>query len=151
MTGRRAPAKYLSYTGIRVTNLERSLKFYTQVFGLVEIARGDHSSWGKGIYVLLGDRWSGQKLELNWYPPGSAFATSYQPGEGLDHLAFRVDDLPKFLERLRQEGVEGTGGAADHELPSGVRVAYVKDPDGNWIELYDHPSESMPRSPPAGY
>jgi lactoylglutathione lyase len=145
------PAKYLSYFGIRVTNLDRSLRFYTTLFGLTEVARGDNTPMGKGVYVLLRDPWSGQKLELNWYPQGSEFATPYQPGEGLDHLAFRVDELPRFLDELRRAGVEGTGGVADHVLPGGVRVAYVRDPDGNWIELYDHPSESMPSSPQKGY
>ncbi len=145
------PARYLSYFGIRVTNLDKSLQFYTELFGLTEVERGDNSSMGKGVYVLLRDPWSGQKLELNWYPPGSEFANPYEPGEGLDHLAFRVDDLPQFLDKLRRAWVEGTGGVADHVLPSGSRVAYVKDPDGNWLELYDHPSEPLPTSPPEGY
>jgi len=59
---------YLSYFGIRVTNLDRSLKFYTELFGLKEVARGDNRKLGGGIYVLLRDEKSGQKLELNSYP-----------------------------------------------------------------------------------
>ncbi|MGP8073152.1 MAG: VOC family protein [Thermoplasmata archaeon] len=145
------PAKYLSYAGIRVTQLERSVRFYTQAFGLVEVQRGDNSTRGKGIFVLLRDPWSGQKLELNWYPPGSEFATPYQPGEGLDHIAFRVANLPQTLEELKKAGVERVGGSADHTLPGGARVAYVKDPDGNWIELYDHPTQMIPEKPPPGY
>ncbi len=144
------PTAYLSYFGIRVTDLDRSLRFYATVFGLKEVDRGDKRSTGDGIYVLLRDPWSGQKLELNWYPPGSRHATPYLPGEGLDHIAFRVDDAPRFLARLRQYGVEGTGGHADHQLPDGTRVAYVTDPDGNWIEIYDSPV-SAPPAPPEGY
>ncbi len=145
------PERFLSYVGVRVTDLERSLRFYAGLFGLTEVERGDNSSRGRGIYVLLRDPWSGQKLELNWYPPGSEFAGLYEPGEGLDHIAFRVDDLPRFLDKLRRTGVEGTGGTADHVLPGGTRVAYVKDPDGNWLELYDDPAEAMPTSPREGY
>ncbi len=63
---------YLSYVGIRVTNLEKSLKFYEGLFGLEEVTRGDNSKFGMGVFVLLRDRKSGQKLELNWYPKGSS-------------------------------------------------------------------------------
>jgi catechol 2,3-dioxygenase-like lactoylglutathione lyase family enzyme len=44
---------YLSCCGIRVTDLERSLKFYTELFGLKEVAIGDRSKHGAGAYVLL--------------------------------------------------------------------------------------------------
>lgn len=141
---------FLSYVGIRVTELERSVRFYCDIFGLREVRRGDNSANGGGSYVLLRDPWSGQKLELNWYPPGSRHALPYLPGEGLDHIAFRVNDLPRFLEKLRHNGVEGTGGGADHVSSSGNPVAYVKDPDGNWLEIYSH-SGPMPSSPPEGY
>ncbi|MGC2289257.1 MAG: VOC family protein [Thermoplasmata archaeon] len=146
-----AVEKYLSYSGIRVTDLDRSLKFYTELFGLTEVARGDISSLGRGAFVLLQDPWSGQKLELNWYSPESRFAVPYLPGEGLDHIGFRVADLPRFMDNLRREGVERAGGSADFELPTGLRVAFVKDPDGNWIALFDVVNKSMPTSPGKGY
>lgn len=142
---------YLSYVGIRVKDLDRSLKFYAGFFGLREVSRGDNRSGGGGVYVLLRDDFSGQKLELNWYLEGSPYATPYAPGEGLDHVAFRVASVPEALERLAREGIRPV------EIPSGlrepdpgVRVAYVKDPDGNWIELYHHPDPIGPEVP-AGY
>lgn len=144
------PKLFLSYFGIRVTDLERSLRFYCGIFGLEQVAQGDNSSHGGGTYVLLRDPWSGQRLELNWYPPGSKHSSQYVPGEGLDHIAFRVDDLPRFLEQLRRDGVEGTGGIADHISPNGNPVAYVKDPDGNWLEIYSH-SGRMPSLTPDAY
>ncbi len=51
----------LSYVGIRVRDLERSLRFYQDVFGLHEVARGDNPKQGGGVYVLLRDARSGQK------------------------------------------------------------------------------------------
>jgi lactoylglutathione lyase len=139
---------YLSYTGIRVTNLEKSLEFYTKLFGLKEVARGDNSDLGGGTYVLLKDEESGQKLELNWYPAGSQYGTPYTPGDGLDHVAFGVDDVAKTIKELSERGV----GVAQippslGEQPGLMRnptdrrthIAYVKDPDGNWVELYTHP------------
>jgi hypothetical protein len=40
-----------------------------------------------GKWVLEAPR-SHQRLELNWYPPDSHLATSYEAGEGLDHIGF---------------------------------------------------------------
>jgi catechol 2,3-dioxygenase-like lactoylglutathione lyase family enzyme len=133
---------WISYVGLRVTNLERSLGFYTQLFDLEEITRGesDDSKW-----VLLRDRRSGQRLELYWYSPESPSATPYLAGHGLDHIGVRVRDAREMQERLKKLGIEpSTSG-----LPPGVdlfvtprfRLFHVKDPDGNLLELYDHPDE----------
>jgi lactoylglutathione lyase len=140
---------YLSYSGIRVQNLERSLKFYTELFGLKEVARGDNRRFGAGLYVLLRDSRSGQKLELNWYPEGSTHATPYIPGEGLDHVAFVVDDVNAAYDELLAKGAGPTTMDPSH---TGGWYAYVKDPDGNWIEIYQHDS-SKPTgtSIPEGY
>ena len=140
---------YLSYCGIRVRDLERSLKFYTEIFGLKEVARGDHRKYDAGIYVLLRDARSGQKLELNWYPEGSKHATPYTPGEGLDHIAFVVEDAKaKYVEML-SKGAEAT--SIDPSTTGGW-LAYVKDPDGNWIEIYQHdPKRIAAGTIPEGY
>ena len=136
---------YLSYVAIRVTNLDKSIDFYTKLFGLREVARGDNSEIGGGIYVLLKDQKSGQKLELNWYPAGSQYNTPYSPGDGLDHVAFAVDDVTETIKELSARGIEVVripSSLAEQPglRPSGGkrkdRVAFVKDPDGNWIELY---------------
>jgi lactoylglutathione lyase len=124
---------YLSYFGIRVTDLERSQKFYSELFGLKEVARGDRRKHGAGIYVLLRDPKSHMKLELNWYPKESQYAVPYVSGEGLDHLAFKVDDVAKTYRMLIEKGVEPT--EIDPSVYGGWS-AYVKDPDGNWIEIY---------------
>ena len=139
---------YLSYVGIRVRDIERSLKFYTGLFGLREVSRGDNRPGGGGVYVLLLDEHSGQKLELNWYLEGSPFGTPYSPGEGLDHVAFRVENVPEALEGLARHGVESIQTPSGLREPDpGVMVAYVQDPDGNWIELYHNPSPMGPEVP----
>ncbi len=147
---------WINYFGIRVTNLERSEEFYTNLFDLVELKRVRYDG---GAYILFKDRRSGQRLELNWYAPGSLYDTPYTPGDGWDHLGVRVRSVPEELERLEKLGIE----PATRELPSdptslrkrsnsvvedvwildnGHRVVYIKDPDGNFLELYDHPEES---------
>lgn len=136
---------YLSYIGIRVTNLEKSLKFYADLFGLEEVARGDNCNRAGGVYVLLRDKRSGQKLELNWYPEGSPYGTPYSLGEGLDHIAFRVENVTEMLRELATKGIEAVRIPSSLAEQPGARptdysarVAYVKDPDGNWVELYSH-------------
>src|SRR5207249_3253683 len=86
---------WLGDVGIRVTNLERSIEFYTKVFDLEQIDRGGDD---EGKYVLFRDRRSGQRLELNWYAERSPFWTPYVSGEALDHFEVRVKSVPETLE-----------------------------------------------------
>ncbi len=139
---------YLSYVGIRVTNLERSMRFYTEFFNLEVVSKGDNGPRGGGTYALLRDAKSSQKLELNWYPDTSPYAVAYVPGEGLDHISFRVRDVEETLGLLAKWGVQQVDLPASlADLGEGVRVAYVRDPDGNWIELYQNsrPIEEVPK------
>ena len=121
---------YLDYTGTRVTDLERAHRFFTGALGLREVRRG--TMHHGGIWVLLGDPRSKQHLELNWYPPGSTFATRFVAGEGLDHIGVRVRDLPDLARRLRRYG-----GRLQTQFREGRRVvvAYYRGPDDIWIEL----------------
>src|SRR5437660_8903602 len=77
------------YVGIRVKDLEESIKFYTKVLGMkltgrqrIEETKGDVAGLqsGKSEFVL----------ELNHYDDDSPYNTKYIVGEGLDHLAFKV-------------------------------------------------------------
>jgi len=134
---------WVSYFGIRVTDFERSKEFYRKLFDLVELAGHDGP---ESKYVLFKDRRSGQRLELNWYAKGSVFDTAYVPGEGLDHIGVRVASVPETLKRLAEMGIHpSTKELASNEdfwvTSTGHRLAFIKDPDGNFIELYDHPEE----------
>lgn len=117
------------YTGIRVRDLERSLTFYTKLFGMKIIGRGTMPHGGK--YVHLRTPGSPQRLELNWYPKGSRFYTAYRKGEEMDHLAFVVDDVRAAYRELVAKGARP---AVDPAHAKATEV-YVKDPDGIWIEL----------------
>jgi lactoylglutathione lyase len=117
------------YTGIRVRDLDRSLSFYTTLFGMKVIGQGTMPHGGR--YVHLRTPGSPQRLELNWYPKTSRFYTPYRAGEEMDHLAFVVPDVRRAYRELVRKGVEVAVSPADSE---GTEV-YVKDPDGIWIEL----------------
>lgn len=126
---------FLDYSGIRVRDLDRSVRFYTRGVGLREKRRGtmDHG----GVWVLLEDRHSRQRLELNWYPPKSKYAARYTVGEGLDHLGFRTAHVAKMVRRLETAGAH----LVDRIEDAGVlEVAFLTDPDGLWIELIRTPT-----------
>ncbi len=119
------------YFGIRVTDLDRSLDFYTEGLGLEVLRRGRLPHGGRR--VLLVDGKTGQRLELNWYPKGSPYAVKYVPGEGLDHIGFSTGHGDEMARRLVAHGGKIVLTPTD---PHGVRQNYyVEDPDGNWIEL----------------
>jgi lactoylglutathione lyase len=119
-----------AYTGIRVSNLERSLRFYTKIMGMKEIGRGrmDHG----GIYVALKGPRSTQKLELNYYPRGTKFHERYKSGSELDHLAFWVKDVDKTHKKLLAKGAKNVVKPFSQDQ---YRLAFINDPDGIWIEL----------------
>ena len=122
----------LRYFGIRVTDLERSLRFYVELLGLKEKRRGIMYHGGK--WVLLEDTRTHQRLELNWYPANSPYATKYVPGDGLDHIGFTVKDPSATYRKLLLAGAQS---ALSPDDKNGVRgVYYIKDPDGNWIEFF---------------
>lgn len=93
----------LYYCGLRVRDLDRSLRFYTKVLGMRVVASGTMPHGGK--YLHLRTPGSAPRLELNWYPNGSRFYTPYRRGDELDHLAFVVPD-----GKAAVEGREGHGG-----------------------------------------
>ncbi len=122
----------LRYFGIRVTELDRSVKFYTELLGLRKLRGGKMYHGGK--WMLLEDPRSHQRLELNWYPDDSSFATSYEAGEGLDHIGFRVQDPASTFKKLIAKGAVPALVPKDKNGVKGIY--YLKDPDGNWIEFF---------------
>jgi len=120
-----------AYVGIRVTNLQKSIDFYTKVLGMNVTGRSKIEQT-KGETVGLQSEKDGFILELNYYEKSSPYNIKYAVGEGLDHLAFKVDDLDKALEEARLAGHR----TILEMKADGGRWAYIEDPDGIWIELF---------------
>jgi lactoylglutathione lyase len=119
------------YVGIRVTNLDKSIEFYTKLLGMKIKGRGKVEQT-KGETVGLESEKGAFTLELNYYEEGSPYNTKYVVGEGLDHLAFQVENLDKALAEARKAGYR-----TKLEIKAdGGRWAYIEDPDGIWIELF---------------
>ena len=120
-----------TYAGIRVKNMPKSLDFYTKLLGMKSLGTSTIEAT-KGEVVTLQSGDGSLLLELNYYPRNSPFYTKYTLGEGLDHLAFGVSDLDAALAEARRAGhpvVKDIRGKTS-------RWAYIKDPNGIWIELF---------------
>ncbi len=119
------------YTGIRVKDLEKSVKFYTSVLGMKVLDRSTIAA-AKGTAVNLVTEEGGAILELNYYEKGSPFDAKYAVGEGLDHLAFQVANLDAAHAEAKKAGYPMV---QEVRAPTS-RWAYIEDPDGIWIELF---------------
>ncbi len=125
----------LEYAGIRVREIERSVRFYTEGLGLRRGSTGRMAAGG--VWLELTDPGSGAKLELNYYPGDPP----YREGDELDHLGFRVEELDAVVRRLVALG----GKVRIPAFAEGdVRLAFVADPDGVWVELYERRTDDLP-------
>ena len=121
----------LTYTGIRVKDMDASIAFYTKLLGMQETGRSKIEATGGEVAGLVSED-GGHSIELNYYPPSSKYYSSYVAGEGLDHLAFQVEDLDKALDEAKKAGhpaVLDIRGATSH-------WAYIQDPNGIYVELF---------------
>ncbi len=119
------------YVGIRVKDLSKSIEFYTRLLGMKVVNRFRMDET-RGEIVNLQSEGQAFTLELNYYAADSPYNTDYVVGEGLDHLAFRVDDLDAALA----EADRGGHPAVLQLKADNTRWAYIEDPNGIWIELY---------------
>ena len=119
------------YVGIRVTNVQKSIDFYTKLLGMKIINRCKIERT-KGETIALQSEEGSFMLELNYYEKDSPFNTKYIVGEGLDHLAFKVENLDRALEEVREAGYRVISEMKAEE----GKWAYIEDPDGIWIEVF---------------
>ena len=121
----------LLHTMLRVGDLERSIKFYTEILGMRLLRQKDYPD-GKFTLAFLGygDEKDTTAIELtyNWE------TDQYDLGDGFGHLAIEVDDVYKAAEDIR-----AAGGRIIREpgpMNAGTTIiAFVADPDGYQIEL----------------
>ncbi len=128
----------MTYTGIRVNDMADSLRFYTEILGMQVVEPLESTSPTAGKVVTLRSPASHQLLELNWYEAGSRFGPTYSNGEDLDHLAFECDDLAVAVGELERRGIEVVVHPKEIGEMIGWNEAFVKDPNGIWIELLQY-------------
>ncbi|MBB4039357.1 lactoylglutathione lyase [Microvirga flocculans] len=120
------------HTMVRVSNLEQSLDFFCNKFGLVEVRRTENEK-GRFTLVFLAAPGDVEKardtkaplLELtyNWDEH------EYAGGRNFGHLAYRVDDIYETCRKLMEAGV------TINRPPRDGYMAFVKTPDNISIEL----------------
>ncbi|CAN0623381.1 glyoxalase I [Burkholderia multivorans] len=121
----------LLHTMLRVGDLDRSIKFYTELLGMKVLRRQDYPE-GRFTLAFVGyeDESRGTVIELthNWD------TASYDLGTGFGHLAVEVDDAYQACERIKAQGGKVTREAGPMKHGTTV-IAFVEDPDGYKIEF----------------
>jgi lactoylglutathione lyase len=128
--------KYL-HTMVRVTNVEKSLDFYCDKLGLVELHRKE-SEQGRFTLIFLaapGDEDAQVELTWNWDPE------EYGEGRNFGHLAYQVDDIYAACQRLMD------GGITINRPPRDGYMAFVRSPDDVSIELLQK-GDALPTAEP---
>ena len=132
------PSTVVGHIHLKVSDLERSIDFYSRVLGFELMQRfGDSAAFlsAGGYHHHIG---------LNtWESAGGA--PPPRGSTGLYHVAFLYPDrraLAVALARLIEHGVR-LDGASDHGVSEAL---YLRDPDGNGLELYrDRARDEWPR------
>ncbi len=128
--------RYL-HTMVRVLDLEASLSFYVEKLGLKEIHRRDYES-GRYTLVFLATGPGEPMVELtyNWDQ-----SEAYSVGRNFGHLAYEVDNIYAFCERLQNLGV------AILRPPWDGRMAFIRSPDQVSIEILQKGEALLPGEP----
>ena len=128
--------KYL-HTMVRVTDIDKSLEFYCDQLGLVELKRYE-SEQGRFTLVFLaapGDEEAQVELTYNWDPG------EYDEGRNFGHLAYRVDDIYAICQQLMDAGV------TINRPPRDGHMAFIRSPDNISIELLQAGDALAPQEP----
>ncbi len=134
------PDARIGHVHLKVADLDRALRFWRDVIGLEEQQR----MGGRAAFLSAGGYH--HHIALNTWE--SAGGSPPPPGTtGLYHVALLYPDRPSLARALRRvldAGIE-LEGASDHGVSEAL---YLRDPDGNGVELYvDRPQDQWPRTP----
>jgi lactoylglutathione lyase len=124
------------HTMLRVGDLDRSIKFYTEVLGMRLLRRHDYPD-GKFTLAFIGynEESEGAVIELthNWG------VESYELGTGYGHIALEVEDAYAACAEIKARGGVVTREAGPMKHGTTV-IAFVQDPDGYKVELIQRKS-----------
>jgi lactoylglutathione lyase len=119
------------HTMIRVGDLDRSIKFYTEVLGMKLLRKKDYPD-GKFTLAFVGYGPESEQavIELthNWD------TSTYDLGNGFGHIALAVEDAYAACAEIKQRGGKVVREAGPMKHGTTV-IAFVEDPDGYKIEL----------------
>ncbi len=121
------------HTMLRVGNMERSVKFYTDVLGMKLLRTTDRPEQKYSLaFVGYGQEEAHAVIELTY----NYGVDHYDMGSAFGHLAIEVPDAYKACETVRAKGGIVSREAGPVKGGSTV-IAFVQDPDGYKIELIE--------------
>lgn len=131
--------KHFEHIGMATGNLDRFMAFYVDLLGMDLFLRKKTSSGNAEVAFLT----VGGRMVLEVFAPGSPMtgpARDLPTDEvGIRHIALAFDSVDEIYNRLMAAGVESVEKPRDaFNKEILARVAFVKDPDGNIIELINH-------------
>ncbi len=119
------------HTSITVKDMEKSIEFYCGVIGL-ELQGRREIPENKAEIAFLGDKESDARIELTYWKEKE----DWTEGDELDHIAFAVPDMDEAIKRFREQEVEIA--RKPYTLKgSTTNIAFVKDPNGIWLEIIE--------------
>ena len=124
--------KKLLHTRMRVSDMDQTIAFYTDVLGL-EVLERKVSPRGSHLAFLRVPN-SEELIELCSFPPSGPVKVQ----EDLVHLAFQVESLDQTIAALQHRGVRITDGPTT--TSSGSRFLFIDAPDGYEVELIERPA-----------
>lgn len=119
------------HTMLRVGDLERSIKFYTEILNMKLLRQKDYPD-GKFTLAFLGygneSDTAAIELTYNWD------VDSYDLGNAYGHIAIEVDDVYEAASKIKQQG--GKIIREPGPMNAGATIlSFVEDPDGYQVEL----------------
>jgi lactoylglutathione lyase len=116
---------------LRVTDLNKSIAFYTEVLGMKLLRQSDNAEYQYTLaFVGYGDEKDGAVLELTY----NYGVHQYELGTAFGHIALEVDDVYKACADIRARG--GVISREPGPVKGGsTEIAFVRDPDNYAIEL----------------
>ena len=119
------------HTMIRVGDLDRSIRFYTDVLGMQLLRRQDYPD-GKFTLAFVGYGPESEQavIELTY----NYGVDKYELGTGFGHIALEVEDAHRACEEIKRRGGRVVRDAGPMKHGTTV-IAFVEDPDGYRIEL----------------
>ncbi len=129
-----AGVEYLGHVGVGVTDLTRALHFYVDQLGLTEAFRLKKADGTPSLVYLRVN--NNNFVEL--FPGATEQAAPQRAATGIRHLGLFVKDLPATLRTLKARGYPLPDNAleqASRPKADGTLLYFIKDPDGNSVEL----------------
>lgn len=121
-----------AHASITVKNMDESLDFYCGILGLELSGRREIPENNAEIAFVRGEGQEAPALELTFWRGKK----DWVDGDQLDHIALSAGDVPKAVEEFRKKGVEIA--KEPYSLRGSERkIAFIKDPNGIWIELIE--------------